>query len=213
MYFYLLRVFDFNNKLADLKTKAASQNTESAYALFSTINNGFSISGEFTGTEKNPEVSIERAITQEQTVVNCIGAMHCHLDPLPGQAPRTYKVFSFSDILGFAKIVSQSTNEQPDFGLYVTSGAGTFALKVNSKITFRNNLYRMTVTQDAYERAFNKYLTKENDLDTQILGLLNFMSSEFNGDIGLELYQQKPDGNWEKLELAPSGKTFNRISC
>lgn len=200
---------NFDAKMNELKAKAASQNFESAYALYQNAGEGLLFSGEATGSATAPEVSLALGQSSTQAAINCIGFMHCHLDN-----GTTFSVFSFSDIIALATIATISTRPTSELVLYVTTANGTFALKVNDKVALKNNLQRMELGANGYEIRFDQFVKKTDSVEKQTLGFLNFIEDQFS-DIGLgaELYQQDNNGDWEKLKLNNSGKKINRTKC
>lgn len=206
---------NFQAKMAELKTKAGTQNFESAYSLYqSPVANGqnpstgLTFSNEATGNSTNPEVGLTLDQTSTQTSTNAIGFIHCHLDN-----GTTFKVFSFTDIIALAKVAEGSTRPTQELAVYLTTASGTFALKINSETTLTDNITRMILTQSGYERDFKNHVNTTQSLNEQILGFLNFIKEEFPNGLGVDLYQQDTSGDWEKLELTSGGTQIKRKKC
>jgi hypothetical protein len=202
---------NFSPKMAELKAKAGSQNFESAYGIYDGVG-GLSFSDEFRGSSDIPEVEISTTVSASQSNSNLIGFMHCHLNN-----GTTYKVFSFADLCAFGLVAKMSTRATKELCLYVTTASGTFALKVRDRAQLKS-IYenKMKPFSQGYEREFQKYLDLNDSVDEQIVGLLNFIDQNFppeTGGLGIDLYQQNEEGNWERLKLTNSGKSINRKPC
>lgn len=199
----------FKEKMEELKGKAATQNFESAYAMYQNPAEGLSFSPEATGSVNEPAVELTLNMSSTQTPTNAIGFIHCHLDN-----GRTFKVFSFTDIIALAYVASVSTRPTSELGIFVTTASGTFALKVNDRIALKNNLLWMQMAQKSYEKEFAEKVDKDHPLDKQVLGLLRFMKKAFKDrTLGIDLYQQDSNGTWEKLELSNNEKNVNSKKC
>ncbi|MDQ7961696.1 hypothetical protein [Flavobacterium lindanitolerans] len=199
----------FKEKMEELKGKAATQNFESAYAMYQNPAEGLSFSPEATGTVNEPAVELTLNMSSTQTPTNAIGFIHCHLDN-----GRTFKVFSFTNIIALAYVASVSTRPTSELGIFVTTASGTFALKVNDRIALKNNLLWMQMAQKSYEKEFAEKVDKDHPLDKQVLGLLRFMKKAFKDrTLGIDLYQQDSNGTWEKLELSNNEKNVNSKKC
>lgn len=199
----------FKEKMEELKGKAATQNFESAYAMYQNPAEGLSFSPEATGSVNEPAVELTLNMSSTQTPTNAIGFIHCHLDN-----GRTFKVFSFTDIIALAYVASVSTRPTSELGIFVTTESGTFALKVNDRIALKNNLLWMQMAQKSYEKEFAEKVDKDHPLDKQVLGLLRFMKKAFKDrTLGIDLYQQDSNGTWEKLELSNNEKNVNSKKC
>lgn len=199
----------FKEKMEELKGKAGTQNFESAYAMYQNPADGLSFSPEATGTVNEPAVELTLNMSSTQTPTNAIGFIHCHLDN-----GRTFKVFSFTDIIALAYVASVSTRPTSELGIFVVTASGTFALKVNDRIVLKNNLLRMQMAQKGYETAFAEEIRINDTIDAQILGLLKFMKNKFKDiTLGVDLYKQVSDGTWEKLELSNNEKTVKSKKC
>lgn len=199
----------FVQKMQELKSKATSQNFESAYTLYQNAADGLSFSPEATGSAEKPEVALTLNTSATQSPINAIGFLHCHLDD-----GSTFKVFSFTDIIALAYIADISTRPTSELGIFVTTASGTFALKVNNKIALKGNLLRMQLAQNTYEEDFAKEIKAEETINEQILGMLRFMKKNFKDTtLGADLYQQSSDGSWDKLELSTNGKTVKSKKC
>lgn len=200
---------DFDTKLNDLIDKAATQNFESAYTMYQNAGLGLLFSNEAVGTSAAPEVSLNLAQSQTQATVNAVGFMHCHLDN-----GSTFKIFSFSDLIAMAQLASVSTRPTSELVMYVVTTSGTFALKVSDKIALKNNLQRMQLGANSYELDFESYVSKDQTVEQQIIGFLKFIKAEFSDTgLGVDLYQLKNDGNWEKIKLNANNRTVTRKSC
>ncbi len=210
----------FAERITVLKNKAANQDFESAYVINNSAGN-IIISEEMQGVPGSREVEIKRFLSMTQTPLNCIGVMHCHLDKRPTDTiARTFKVFTFSDFIGFGEITRVSTRPSREFAVYVTTSSGTLALKIKDKSVFLSNLKTMKEHGWVYEMGFEKHIKINANFDTQVLGLLNFMKEKStvneNGssqNMGLELYKQRDDGVWEKLELNSTGRSIIYKPC
>ncbi len=199
----------FKEKMEELKGKAATQNFESAYAMYQNPAEGLSFSPEATGSVNEPAVELTLNMSSTQTPTNAIGFIHCHLDN-----GRTFKVFSFTDMIALAYVASVSTRPTSELGIFVTTASGTFALKVNDRIALKNNLLWMQMAQKSYEKEFAEKVDKDHPLDKQVLGLLRFMKKAFKDrTLGIDLYQQDSNGTWEKLELSNNEKNVNSKKC
>lgn len=199
----------FKEKMEELKGKAATQNFESAYAMYQNPAEGLSFSPEATGSVNEPAVELTLNMSSTQTPTNAIGFIHCHLDN-----GRTFKVFSFTDMIALAYVASVSTRPTSELGIFVTTASGTFALKVNDRIALKNNLLWMQMAQKSYEKEFTEKVDKDHPLDKQVLGLLRFMKKAFKDrTLGIDLYQQDSNGTWEKLELSNNEKNVNSKKC
>ncbi|WP_277017250.1 hypothetical protein [Flavobacterium lindanitolerans] len=199
----------FKEKMEELKGKAATQNFESAYAMYQNPAEGLSFSPEATGTVNEPAVELTLNMSSTQTPTNAIGFIHCHLDN-----GTTFKVFSFTDMIALAYVASVSTRPTSELGIFVVTASGTFALKVNDRIVLKNNLLRMQMAQKGYETAFAEEIRINDTIDAQILGLLKFMKNKFKDiTLGVDLYKQVSDGTWEKLELSNNEKTVKSKKC
>lgn len=199
----------FKEKMEELKGKAATQNFESAYAMYQNPADGLSFSPEAIGTVNEPAVELTLNMSSTQTPTNAIGFIHCHLDN-----GRTFKVFSFTDMIALAYVASVSTRPTSELGIFVVTASGTFALKVNDRIALKNNLLRMQMAQKSYEADYAKYVKKNDPINEQILGLLKFIKKEFKDTImGIDMYRQTSDGDWEKLELSNNEKTVKSKKC
>jgi hypothetical protein len=106
----------FKEKMEELKGKAATQNFESAYAMYQNPAEGLSFSPEATGTVNEPAVELTLNMSSTQTPTNAIGFIHCHLDN-----GTTFKVFSFTDIIALAYVASVSTRPTSELGIFVTT--------------------------------------------------------------------------------------------
>lgn len=199
----------FKEKMEELKGKAATQNFESAYAMYQNPAEGLSFSPEATGSVNEPAVELTLNMSSTQTPTNAIGFIHCHLDN-----GTTFKVFSFTDMIALAYVASVSTRPTSELGIFVTTASGTFALKVNDRIALKNNLLWMQMAQKSYEKEFAEKVDKDHPLDKQVLGLLRFMKKAFKDrTLGIDLYQQDSNGTWEKLELSNNEKNVNSKKC
>ena len=87
---------DFINYMNDLKTRAASQDFESAYTMFQNAGLGLQFSPRYDGTPDHPEVNVGVGFSSTSADLNSIGVIHCHLDN-----GSTYKIFSFQDMIAF----------------------------------------------------------------------------------------------------------------
>ena len=203
----------FNLKMTDLKSKAANQGFESAYAINQNASEGLLVGPEFTGDPngvgKGREVNLQLGSSIYAAAANCIGFIHCHLDD-----GTTYKVFSFSDIYALAQIASISTRPKTEFAIYVTTSSGTFALKVNNKILLKNKKDFMDVGWKEFEDKFDKLVKKEYTYDKQKLGFMKFINAmPYNiGNPGIDMYE-KVNGTWNKLALASNGNNVTSTPC
>lgn len=199
----------FNTKMGELKAKAGTQNFESAYPMYNTAGSGLNFGAEAQGSPESPEVSVEMAQSATQTPSNCTGFIHCHLDN-----GKTYKVFSFSDLIALASIANVSTRPTVELAIYVTTASGTFAIKVSDKIALKAKLLQMVVAQKGYERDFAALVKMTDDTETQALNFLKFMGETWpDSGSGVELYQQAQDGSWENLSLNTNKNGINRKKC
>ena len=148
-----------NSKLVDLKLKAG-QGYESANVLYQNATEGLKVGQEFTGDPNaagaGKEVSLGLNENDVMTPTNCIGFAHCHLNN-----NSTFKVFSVSDLIAFSKILGLSTRPTSEFTIYVTTEAGTFALKVSDRMKFKNSYDFMNFDQDLQEKKFNQKIKKQ----------------------------------------------------
>lgn len=200
---------NFEAKMIDLTNKAAIQNFESAYTMYQNASSGLVFSNEATGSAAVPEVTLNLSQSQTETSLNCIGFMHCHLDN-----GSTFSIFSFSDLIALASVANASTRPKSEMGVFLTSGSGTFALKVTDIMVLKNNLLRMQLAQNNYEIDFATYVDKAQSLDNQILGFLKFLNEKFaDTGSGISLYKQDGSGDWENLTLSSSKKQINRKKC
>lgn len=199
----------FKEKMEELKGKAAIQNFESAYAMYQNPADGLSFSPEAIGTVNEPAVELTLNMSSTQTPTNAIGFIHCHLDN-----GRTFKVFSFSDMIALAYVASVSTRPTSELGIFVVTASGTFALKVNDRISLKNNLLWMQMAQKSYETDFAEEVKMDDSIDKQTLGLLRFMKKAFKDRmLGIDLYKQNSDEIWEKLELSNNEQTVKSKKC
>lgn len=199
----------FKEKMEELKGKAATQNFESAYAMYQNPAEGLSFSPEATGSVNEPAVELTLNMSSTQTPTNAIGFIHCHLDN-----GRTFKVFSFTDMIALAYVASVSTRPTSELGIFVTTASGTFALKVNDRIALKNNLLWMQMAQKSYETDFAEEVKMDDSIDKQTLGLLRFMKKAFKDRmLGIDLYKQNSDEIWEKLELSNNEQTVKSKKC
>ncbi|THD30425.1 MAG: hypothetical protein DI588_16050 [Flavobacterium johnsoniae] len=199
----------FKEKMEELKGKAATQNFESAYAMYQNPAEGLSFSPEATGSVNEPAVELTLNMSSTQTPTNAIGFIHCHLDNR-----RTFKVFSFTDIIALAYVASVSTRPTSELGIFVVTASGTFALKVNNRISLKNNLLWMQMAQKSYETDFAEEVKMDDSIDKQTLGLLRFMKKAFKDRmLGIDLYKQNSDEIWEKLELSNNEQTVKSKKC
>jgi hypothetical protein len=199
---------DFINYMNDLKTRAASQNFESAYTMFQNASLGLQFSTRFDGTPAYPEVNIGVGFSSTSADLNSIGAIHCHLDN-----GTTYKIFSFSDIIALAEFASISTRPTAEFGIYVVTSSGTFCIKIKNKIQLKDRKNIMIATEGLYDEKLERFVKKSKPVDEQVLGFLRFLKEEkFNQSI--ELFEKDETTNqWNKLELTPNGKEINPTTC
>lgn len=199
---------DFINYMADLKSRAASQNFESAYTMFQNAILGLQFSPRYDGSLQEPEVNIGVGFTDTLADLNSIGAIHCHLDN-----GTTFKIFSFSDIIALAEFADISTRPTSEFGIYVVTSSGTFCLKIKNKIQLKQMLTIMRMTLKTYEDDFDKFVKKEQNLDTQVLEFLKFLKIKQFGNI-LELYKKDETNNvWQKQELNSNETTVTPTNC
>jgi hypothetical protein len=199
---------DFINYMADLKTRAANQNFESAYTMFQNASLGLQFSPRYDGSLQEPEVNIGIGFTDTSADLNSVGAIHCHLDD-----GTTFKIFSFSDIIALAEFADISTRPTSEFGIYVVTSSGTFCLKIKNKIQLKQMLTRMQMTLKTYEDDFDKYVKKEQGLDTQVLKFLKFLKIKQFGNV-LELYKKNETNNvWQKQELNSNESAVNPTNC
>ena len=199
----------FKEKMEELKGKAGTQNFESAYAMYQNPADGLSFSPEATGTAENLDVQLVLNASSTQTLTNAIGFIHCHLDN-----GTTFKVFSFTDMIALAYVASVSTRPTSELGIFVTTASGTFALKVNDRISLKNNLLWMQMAQKSYETDFAEEVKMDDSIDKQTLGLLRFMKKAFKDRmLGIDLYKQNSDEIWEKLELSNNEQTVKSKKC
>ena len=113
-----------------------------------------------------------------------------------------------------AQIAHTSTRPTEELAVYVTTASGSFALKINNRLNLKNNLQRMQLAASSYEDSFKNYITKGQNLEDQVVGLLNFIKKEFGDmDLGTDVYQKNINGNWEKLGLSSNAKTVTRKEC
>lgn len=200
---------NFQAKMADLTNKAGIQNFESAYTMYQNASTGLVLSNEATGNSAVPEVALNMSQSQTETSLNCVGFMHCHLDN-----GSTFGIFSFSDIIALATVAKISTRGKSEMGVFLTSGNGTFALKVTDVIALKNNLQRMQISQNGYEIDFARFVDKTQPINDQLIGFLKFLNKQFSDTgSGVSLYQQQSNGDWEKLTLSSNGKQINRKKC
>lgn len=203
---------EFSTKMTELKTKASNQNFESAFTMYQNASLGLLFSNEQVGnpndlyTGGQVELNINNDILS--TPYNSVGFIHCHLDN-----GSTFGVFSFSDILGFSQLAGYSTRPVVEFGLYVTSASGTFAIKIKNKIAFKNYFNVMNGTQSHFETEFAKHVKKTDDVNKQKKGFLKFLK-ENNLENMLDLYEKDTITNiWEKLTLNTNGTQIVEEPC
>jgi hypothetical protein len=155
---------DFAARMAELKAKAGTQNFESAYAIYQNAVTGLGFSNLVNGSSSQAQVKLNPNQSQTLSQTNCIGFMHCHLDddPTTGK-PRTYKIFTFTDIVALAKTDNVSTNPMQEMVLYVTTASGTFALKINNSTSFKNKFANLNQAQEMLNDAIFKRFVKEGD--------------------------------------------------
>lgn len=199
---------DFNAKMADLKNRAATQEFESAYAMYQNAGSGLNFSPRFDGTTQDKSVLLERPSMLTTSPTNCIGFIHCHLDD-----GSTFLVFSFTDLTALAHVVNDSTRPTSEYGVYVTTASGTFCLKVKNRIKFKNTLGWLMVNKLKYENEFSKFVKINDPLNKQTLGLLKFMKeNDFN--TMLDLYKKNETTNeWELLELNSNSTDLVKTNC
>ena len=198
----------FNEKMGELKAKAGTQNFESAYPMYNTAGSR-NFGAEAQGSPESPEVSLNMAQSATQSPLNCIGFIHCHLDN-----GKTFKVFSFSDLIALATVASVSTRPTAELAIYVTTASGTLAIKVSDKIALKAKLLQMVGAQQAYERDFAALVDMNDNTETQSLNFLKFMDETWpDSGSGIELYQQAQDGSWENLSLNTNKNGINRKKC
>lgn len=200
---------DFQAKMSDLTNKAAVQNFESAYTMYQNASTGLVFSSEATGTATAPEVALNLSQSTTETSLNCIGFMHCHLDN-----GSTFTIFSFSDLIALASLATVSTRNKEELAVYLTTSSGTFALKIDDRVALKNNLNRMALGQNGYEKDFDSYVKKTMPHEEQVKGFLKFITEQFSDTgLGASLYEQDTNGDWEKLTLNSTGKKINRKKC
>ncbi|CAM4358872.1 hypothetical protein [Flavobacterium terrigena] len=193
-------ITEFASKMIELKTKAGNQNFESAYVLYQNASQGLLFSQEQVGdpNDKYTGGQVELNLSNDiySTPTNGIGFIHCHLNN-----GTTFGVFSFSDILGFAQLAVLSTRPVVEFGLYVTSDLGTFALKIKNKTAFRSYFQMMNSIQNEFEIEFAKTVKKTDGIDKQKKGFLKFLKAK-NLDAMIEFYEKNSTtNNWNRLKL------------
>lgn len=203
---------ELNQKLAELKGKAANQGYESAYVMYQNASQGLMFSDEFTGdpngNEEGRQVWLDIVEAGTMSTLNCIGFVHCHLDD-----GTTYKVFSVTDILALAQVADLSTRPQQELVVYVVTSSGTFALKVSSKIALKNHLNLMQLAFEGYEEKFDKFVKMEQPVEEQKVKFLQFVE-KYLPNAGLELYEKdETTDEWKKLELKPNKKSIKEIKC
>ena len=199
---------DFINYMNDLKTRAASQDFESAYTMFQNAGLGLQFSPRYDGTPDHPEVNVGVGFSSTSADLNSIGVIHCHLDN-----GSTYKIFSFQDMIALAEFASISTRPTAEFGIYVVTSSGTFCIKIKNKIQLKDRKNMMIGTQGAYEDKFDKLVDKSKPVDEQVLGFLQFLKQEYFNQ-SIELFEKDETTNqWNKLELTPNGKDKNPTTC
>lgn len=199
----------FAANMQDLKTRAASQNVESAYVMFQNATAGLQFSSRQDGVSpQDAEVILTPYVDQTLTPTNSIGAIHCHLDN-----GTTFKIFSFADLLALAEFANVSTQPTSQFGIYVVTSSGTFCIKIKNKIQLKQMLVRMQMTLSIYEQDFDILVDKNKNLTDQVIGFLNFLKDkQFSNCI--ELFKKDENNNiWQKQELSSDGKNAISINC
>lgn len=202
---------ELQEKLIDLKSKAATQTVESAYALYQNASLGLRFSNEKSGntnTAGGAEVELKTNFSTTESPANCIGFIHCHLDN-----GKTFKVFSYSDLLAMAKVVSGSTRPTQEFAIYVVTASGTFAIKVRDRNLLINKLNLLQILSDTNERSFKREVKNSDTVEQQKLGLLKFMKNTIR-DIGVDIYEKDQiSGNWAKLVLNENETDVIKQNC
>lgn len=199
---------DFAQKMQDLKNRANNQNFESAYTMFQNASAGLLFSPRYDGSTDYPEVSLGYNVNMGQVGTNSIGAIHCHLDN-----GKTFKIFSYSDLIALAEFASISTRPTSEFGIYVVTSSGTFCIKLKAKISFKNRKDIMIFNQNLFENSFEKFVNKNMTIDEQVLGFLKFLKENKFSD-ALELFKKdNTDGIWKRQELNSNGKSVNPTNC
>jgi hypothetical protein len=192
--------------------KDHAYNFESAHAIYQNASLGLQIGDEFTGDpngdDNGRQVKLSLNSSSTSTPTNCIGFIHCHLDD-----GSTFKVFSVSDIIAFSQIAVNSTRAKDEFTMIVTTSSGTFALKINDIIKFRNSSSYMSFIQNDLEYDFDKLVTKEMSISNQIKGFLKFINNiKGVGSLGIDMFENI-NGTWNKLTLSNDGSTTINTPC
>jgi hypothetical protein len=198
---------NFTAKMAELKAKAASQNFESAYPIYQNRYDGLTFGNLVSGTPAIPEVKLDVNFSATQSRSNCIGFMHCHLDN-----GKTFKTFSYSDIVALAKLDSLSTRPVKELAIYLTTASGTFAIKTNNSIPMQTKLTNLTKEQIGLnETIFRTYVKMTDNVDKQTINFLKFLKNRNYPEINL--YEQDNTGQWKKLELNSLGTGLIKTNC
>lgn len=187
---------NFQSKMNSLTSKAGTQNFETAYALYQNNTMGLRLSNQFDGTQAVPEVQVN--VVNATAAQSPIGFMHCHLDD-----GSTFKIFSLDDIIALGLITSISTSSTAEFVVYVTTGSGTFALKINDLTAFQNITMMLSTARNTYQRDYLNNVKMSDSINDQVTGFLNFLNTRVGPS--LSLYQQDTNGDWKKLELDSQG--------
>jgi len=194
--------------MAELKTKAGTQNFESAHVLYQNPTSGLIIGDEFTGASNANGEGREVYLSFNSNVANSIGFIHCHLDN-----GTTFKVFSLDDIIALALIAKLSTRPTNEFAVYVTTNSGTLALKINNKALLTSKIDFLEMTYNDQEEEFKKKVDMHKTYSEQKLGLVKFLNNmPLIGSPGIDLYE-KAGNNWNKLGLSADGNSVTNTPC
>lgn len=192
---------DYKAKMAELKTKAATQNVESAYI---TYQNTPKFSQEYQGNASLEGGSlIQFQLDTSRNDQN--GLIHCHLD---ATSKRNFAVFSLTDLIYFKDIIQNSTAS--NCTLMVTSAKGTFAIVVTNKTAFMNMANEINNQGHMAEFGFAVYVNYKESGTKQLEGFLQFFKTNSNTTIqntGFEVFSCDENfSNWKKRGLNSNNK-------
>jgi len=197
---------DFVAKLKDLKNNEANNAVEAGYVMYND-NPNYSEKQYGGIDEAGSFIELDHDTSRADKIS---GYMHSHQN---NATPKNLAVFSLDDLIGFKYLIENSTVPLEELTIYVTSGKGTYAIKITNKQQFINAINTVESNKYVYEWKYLNMVKADDSSEKQIKELLKFIKNDLPNS-PLKLYETTGANfeNWKELSLS-SNNNVTRKNC